>query len=94
VHDVVLSLLDPFGDFDFPIAGQERNGPHLTQIQAHRVVGFAQDIGSQIEGPAILHVISGQAVLGCAGSIFRGAFRIDEIDIQITECHQGVNVLG
>ncbi len=40
-EDFLVALLDPLGDFDFALAGQQADGAHLAQVHAHRVVGLA-----------------------------------------------------
>ncbi len=40
-QDVLLSLLDPLGDLDLALAGEQRDRAHLAQVHAHRVVALA-----------------------------------------------------
>ena len=44
-----MTALDALGDFHFAFAREQRHGPHLAQIHAHRVVGFFQSAGGEVE---------------------------------------------
>ena len=44
-----LAALNALGDLDLALAGEQRNGAHLAQVHAHRVVGFFQGAGGQVE---------------------------------------------
>ena len=38
--DHILTALDALGDLDLPLASQQRDGTHFTEVHAHRVVGL------------------------------------------------------
>ena len=44
-----LAALDALGDFYFALAGEQRNRAHFAQVHAHRVVGFFEGPGRQVE---------------------------------------------
>ena len=44
-----LAALDALGELDFAFAGEQRNGAHLAQIHAHRIVGLVAEILGQLE---------------------------------------------
>ena len=44
-----LAALNALGDFDFALAGEQRDRAHLAQVHAHRVVGFFQRAGRQVQ---------------------------------------------
>jgi len=49
LHDAELSALDALGDFDFALAGEQRDGSHLAEIHADGVVGLFQLSRGEIE---------------------------------------------
>ena len=49
LHDAELSALDALGDFDFALAGEQRNGAHLAQVHADGVVGLLEGSGREVE---------------------------------------------
>src|SRR5450631_1157430 len=40
-----LAVLDPLGDLDLALTGEQRHRPHLAQVHAHRVVGLRVAVG-------------------------------------------------
>ncbi len=44
-----LPALDALGDLHLALAREQRNGAHLAQVHAHRVVGLFQRAGRQVE---------------------------------------------
>ncbi len=44
-----LPALNALGDFDFALAREQRNRAHFAQIHAHRVIGFFQRAGRQVQ---------------------------------------------
>ena len=44
-----LAALDALCDFDFAIAGEQRNGAHFAEVHADGVVGLFQCARSQVE---------------------------------------------
>ncbi len=44
-----LPALDALGDLHFALAGEQRDRAHLAQVHAHRIVGFFQRAGGQVE---------------------------------------------
>ena len=44
-----LAALDPARNLDFALAREERDGAHLAQIHAHRVVGLVERAGREVE---------------------------------------------
>src|SRR6185437_6178054 len=49
LHDAKLAALDALGDLDFALAGEQRNGAHLAEVHAYRVVGLFKRPGSKVK---------------------------------------------
>ena len=60
LHDAVLPAFYPLRNFDLALSRQQRDGAHLSQVHAHRVVGLLQRSRRQVE----FHVIGLFARLG------------------------------
>ena len=60
LHHAELAALDALGDFDFALAGEQRNGAHLAQVHADGVVGLFERAGREVE----LYVVGLFAGLG------------------------------
>ena len=48
-HYAQLAALDALRDFNFAFAGEQRNGAHLAQVHAHRIVGFLERSGCKVK---------------------------------------------
>jgi hypothetical protein len=49
LDDGELAAFDPLGDLDFPLARQERDGAHLAQVHADRIVGLVERAWRQVQ---------------------------------------------
>ena len=99
LHDAELAALDALGDFDFALAGKQRNGAHLAQIHADGVVGLFERSGRQVE----LYVVGlfaglGLVLVAVAAEL---AFAVEDIDAlgvdggeQIIEIVGGGDITG
>ena len=73
LHDADLAALDALGDFDFALAGEQRNGAHLAQVHADGVVGLLEGSGREVE----LYVVGlfaglGLVLVAVAGELVAG----------------------
>ena len=96
--------LDPLGQVDFLLAGQEGDLAHLGQIHADRVVDPPRDLvevfGREL-GFLVLQRLLGEVVVGLVIEVARGeqaAFRlvlVDQLDAHFVErFEQAVDALG
>src|SRR5437867_582142 len=52
-RDSLLPLLDPLGQGDLSLAGEEGDPAHLPEVHAHRVLGAADGTGGEVDGVAV-----------------------------------------
>ncbi len=94
--DLLLPFFDPFGDFHFSLAGEQRDGPHFTQVHADRVVdGNGIDLGDLdflfVVGGTLFVLVS---VFFVGIELFPFQGRIDDIDLVFPEqVHQVIDLL-
>ena len=73
LHDAELSALDALGDFDFALAGEQRNGAHLAEVHADGVVGLLERAGREVEFYVVgLFSGLGLVLLAVAGELVAG----------------------
>src|SRR5690348_1075243 len=77
-HHHKLPALDALGDSDFALARQQRDGAHLAQVHAYRIVGLFQRTRRQIQIRfAFVRVFLGDAfVIAALGGHFDRARRL------------------
>ena len=54
-----LTALVALGEFDFALAREQRNGAHLAQVHADRIVGFVANILGQFQVAEIVRFVFG-----------------------------------
>src|SRR2546428_13793090 len=47
--DLILALLDPLGEGDFPLPREQRDPPHLAQIEPHGALGAPDGAGREVD---------------------------------------------
>src|SRR5882762_4180266 len=98
-----LAALDAFGDGDFALARQQRDGAHLAQVHAHRVVRLFEHPGREIEvalfgdGKFVLGFNFGgfrcRRIGGGAGRLRGGEVFVDIDTVALEGGEQVVNLL-
>ena len=72
LHDADLAALDALGDFDFALAGEQRNGAHLAEVHADGVVGLLEGAGREVELDVVgLFAGLGLVLVALAGELRR-----------------------
>ena len=89
-----MAALVALGQLDFAFAGEQRNGAHLAQIHADRIVGFVANILGQFEVAELVGLVLGglfEVELRLFQDFDAGAVEVGE---QILELAPGREILG
>ena len=94
LEDAELAALNALGDFDFALAGKQRDGAHFAQVHAHGVVGFFKRAWGEVE----LDVFAFFEFEILVAGKFWGVEQIDALGAdggdQIIEIVSGANLIG
>ena len=89
-----LAAFIALGQLDFALAGEQRNGAHLAQIHADRIVGFVANILGEFQVAEIVGLILGgffEIEFGLFQDLDAGAIEVRE---QILEFAAGREIFG
>ena len=95
LRDLVLALLDPLGEGDLALAGEERHPPHLAQVEAHRVLGAADRARREVDRlrravvVVVLRLLLGLALADLRGQA-AGLGGVHDLDVHRAEHHHDV----
>src|SRR6266542_1975845 len=90
--DLALALLDALGQRDLALAGEERDAPHLAQVEPYGILRAAHGSGGEVYGvaPALVVFVRGCRTLHHLGGQARGFGGIHELDVEGAEHHHDV----
>ncbi len=99
LHDAELAALDALGDFDFALAGEQRNGAHLAEVHADGVVGLFERAGREVEFDVVgLFAGLGLVLVAVAAELRFAGEDIDALGVdggeQVVEIVGGGDVAG
>ncbi len=94
-RDLVLALFDALGERDFALAREERDAPHLAQIEADGVLGAPDRTRREVDRlrRTVVVVLLGlllRLALADLGGQAAGLRRVDDLDVHRAEHHHDV----
>ena len=94
-RDLVLAFFDALGERDLALAREERDAPHLAQVEAYRVLGAPDRARREVDrlGRPVVVVLLGLLLrlpLTNLGGQPAGLRRVDDLDVHRPEHHHDV----